>query len=58
MSEKQKIINYLSTLSDNLTYEEILYETLAYFKIEQAISAIEKGELLTTKEMREVIQQC
>lgn len=58
MSEKQKIINFLSNLNDNSTYEEILEETLAYFKIQQGIMAIEKEELLTKDEVKEAILKC
>lgn len=58
MSEKQKIINFLSNLNDNSTYEEILEETLAYFKIQQGIMAIEKEELLTNDEVKEAILKC
>jgi len=58
MSEKEKIISFLSDLEDNATYEEVLYQALTYFKIQEAMANIEKGELLTNEEMRDVIQQC
>ncbi len=58
MSEKAKFINFLSNLNDESTSEEILEEVLAYFKIQEGIKAIEKGELLTIDEMLEAIAQC
>ena len=58
MSEKAKFINFLSNLNDESTSEEILEEVLAYFKIQEGMKAIEKGELLTIEEMLEAIAQC
>lgn len=58
MSEKAKFINFLSNLNDESTSEEILEEVLAYFKIQEGIKAIEKGEVLTIDEMLEAIAQC
>ena len=58
MSEKEKIISFLSDLEDNATYEEVLCQTLTYFKIQESMANIENGELLTSEEMQEVINQC
>lgn len=58
MNEKEKFISFLSDLEDNATYEEVLYRTLTYFEIQQSMANIEKGELLTSEEMQEVINQC
>jgi len=33
MSDKQKIIYFLNSISDNLSYKEIMYELFLVFKI-------------------------
>lgn len=58
MSNNQKIINSLFDLNSNFSNNEILYNTIAFLKINNGLNAIEKGEILTNEEMKEIINQC
>jgi len=58
MSEKQKLLNFITSLDDNLSVNDILYEIMLYFKIQQGLSDIENGRTITNEEMKELILKC
>ena len=58
MSEKQKLLNFITNLQDDLSSKEILSQILVYFKIQEALTSIDKGETITNEEMKELILKC
>jgi len=58
MSEKQKLLNYITNLDDNLSSNDILYKVLIYFKVQKGLSDIENGNTFTNEEMKEMILKC
>ena len=58
MSEKQKLLNFITNLEDDLSINDILYEILIYFKVQEGLSDIENGNTLTNEEMKEMILRC
>lgn len=58
MSEKQKLLNFIANLEDDLSINDIVYEILIYLKVQEGLSNIENGHTLTNEEMKEMILQC
>ena len=58
MSEKQKLLNFITNLQDGLSSKEILNQILIYFKIQEALTSIEEGKTVTNEEMKELILKC
>ena len=58
VSEKQKILNFITNLQDDLSSEEILKELLIYFKVQNSLDAIENNQTITNDEMKELILKC
>lgn len=58
MSEKEKLLDFITNLDDNLSVNDILYETLIYFKVQKGLSDIQNDNTLTNDEMKELILKC
>ena len=58
VSDKQKILNFITNLQDDLSYEDILRELLVYFKVQNSLVAIENNQTITNDEMKELILKC
>ena len=58
MSEKQKLLNFITNLQDDLSSKEILSQILVYFKIQEALTSIDEGKTITNEEMKELILKC
>lgn len=55
MSDKQLILNTVQNIEDTSTYEEILYALYTQFSLKEGIKDMEKGNVKTTKEVKELI---
>ena len=58
MSEKQKLLNFITNLDDNSSKEDIYYQLLIYMKIQNSLIAINEGKTITNEEMRDLILKC
>ena len=58
MSEKQKLLNYITGLQDSLSSEELLNQIFIYFKIQNALKSIDEGKTITNEKMKELILKC
>lgn len=58
MSEKQKLLNFITNLDESLSYDDLLYEILIYFKVQKGLSDVEKCNIITNEEMKELILKC
>ena len=58
MSEKQKLLNFITNLQDSLSSEELLNQIFIYFKIQNALKSIDEGKTITNEEMKELILKC
>lgn len=58
MSEKQKLLNFITDLEDDLSIQDILGEILVYFKVQNALTDIKNENTITNAEMKELILKC
>ena len=58
MSEKQKLLDFITNLQDDLSSKEILSQILVYFKIQEALTSIDEGKTTSNEEMKELILKC
>jgi len=58
MSEKQKLLNFITNLDESLSYNDLLYQILIYFKVQKGLSDVEKCNTITNEEMKELILKC
>ncbi len=58
MSEKQKLLNFITNLEDDLSTKDILDKILMYIKVQEALVSIENGDTITNEEMKEMILKC
>ena len=58
MSEKQKLLNFITNLQDDLSSKDIFNELLIYFKVQNSLDAIENNQTIANDEMKELILKC
>lgn len=58
MSDKQLILNTVQNIDDTTSYEEILYTLYLQFEVQKGIKDMEKGNVKTTVEVKEIINKC
>ena len=57
MSDKQLILDTVQNISETYSYEEILYTLYTQLEIRKGIKDMEKGNVKTTKEVKELIKK-
>lgn len=58
MSDKQLILDTVKNIDDSTSYEEILYTLYMQYEIQKGIKDFENGKTKTTKEVKEIINNC
>ena len=54
MSDKQKITKILTDISEDASYEDILYELYLQYRIEKGLLEVDQGKVKTSKELKEI----
>lgn len=57
MSAKQLILNTVQEIEETQSYEEILYTLFMQMEIKNGIDDMEKGNIKTTEELKEIIEK-
>lgn len=57
MSAKELILNTVQEIEETQSYEEILYTLFMQMEIKNGIDDMEKGNVKTTEELKEIIEK-
>ena len=57
MSAKELILNTVQEIEETQSYEEILYTLFMQMEIKNGIDDMEKGNVKTTEELKEIIKK-
>lgn len=57
MNDKQLILNTVQNIEDTLSYEDILYTLITQFEIQNGIKDMEKGNVKSSKELKEIVSK-
>lgn len=57
MSDKQLILNTVEKIDDTTSYEEILYTLYMQLEIKKGIKDMEKGNVKSSSEVKEIINK-
>ncbi|KLU61615.1 hypothetical protein CEB3_c20480 [Peptococcaceae bacterium CEB3] len=52
---KQEVLNLISSLPENVTLDDIMYELYILQKHKNALTAIDQGEVLTLEEVKALL---
>jgi len=58
MSEKQKLLNFITSLDENLSEKDILNELLIYFKLKKALISIDENKTISNEKLKDLILKC
>lgn len=57
MNDKQKIIETISNINEDATFEEIIYQLYLQYRIEKGLDDIDKGKVLSSEEIYDEIDK-
>jgi len=57
MSDKQLILDTIQNIDDTTSYEEILYALYLQYEVRKGIEDMEKGNVKTSEEVKEIIKK-
>ena len=57
MSDKQKIIETISNINEDATFEEIIYQLYLQYRIEKGLDDIDNGKVLSSEEIYDEIDK-
>lgn len=57
MSDKQKVMETLNSMSDEASFEDILYNLYVQYEISKGLEDVKNGNAYTSNELKEIVNK-